>query len=249
MKMMKNIFQKFNDKLWIVSLTTLAILLALLLIPNAQAEDSSTVNANQHDGDDQSKSKVRIEEWKNLLNSSTSMNELDKLQLVNSFFNKIPYASDMTHWGKEEYWATPEELINSNGGDCEDFAIAKFLTLIQLGVSEEKLRLTFVKMLGGNIASLKDLLEGKLKAGSSVNFDPDSSHMVLVYYPSPESDPLILDNAVKSIESGSMRSDLKPIIAFNNDNVWEIKNWSQNELYLGNANLIDTWRKFKIRLQ
>ena len=57
------------------------------------------------------------------------------------------FIDDIIHWNKVDYWATPIEFLASHGGDCEDFAIAKYFTLIQLGIPEEQLTLTYVKAL------------------------------------------------------------------------------------------------------
>ena len=57
----------------------------------------------------------------------------------------LPWISDDEHWGKRDYWATPIEMLATNGGDCEDFSIAKYLTLTQLRVPSDKLRITYVR--------------------------------------------------------------------------------------------------------
>jgi len=97
--------------------------------------------------------------------------ELDALQTVNSYFNRIPFLPDSTHWSAEDYWATPAETVASDGGDCEDYSIAKYFLLKEFGVPVERLRITYVKAVKLNQA-----------------------HMVLAYYAAPGSEPLILDN-------------------------------------------------------
>src|SRR6185436_8692069 len=71
--------------------------------------------------------------------------ELDALQTVNAYFNRIPFLADSTHWAAEDYWATPAETVASNGGDCEDYSIAKYFLLKEFGVPVERLRITYVK--------------------------------------------------------------------------------------------------------
>jgi len=139
----------------------------------------------------------RLEHWQQLLNSPKDLPEKKKLILVNSFFNQTNFVSDIEHWGKEDYWATPMEFLITNGGDCEDYSIAKYFALRELGVSEEKLRITYVKALKLNQA-----------------------HMILAYYSEPDAEPLILDNLIKEIKSGSERVDLYPIYSFNGDGLW-----------------------------
>jgi len=118
------------------------------------------------------------------------------LRAVNRFFNRIPAVSDLKQWGVEDYWATPSEALGSNGADCEDYAMAKYFTLKELGVPVSRLRLVYAKTTRSRDA-----------------------HLVLAYYPNPSADPLILDNLVGSIESASDRSDLIPVYTFNDDDL------------------------------
>jgi predicted transglutaminase-like cysteine proteinase len=122
--------------------------------------------------------------------------ELEALQTANSFFNRIPFLSDADHWSVEDYWATPAETVASNGGDCEDYSIAKYFLLKEFGVPVERLRITYVKAVKLNQA-----------------------HMVLAYYAAPGSEPLILDNLEDRVRPASDRSDLVPVYSFNDDDV------------------------------
>jgi len=67
----------------------------------------------------------RLETWQNLHDMASRAAVDRQLRLVNSFFNRVRFVSDIAHWGEEDYWATPVELLTTNGGDCEDFSIAK----------------------------------------------------------------------------------------------------------------------------
>jgi predicted transglutaminase-like cysteine proteinase len=122
--------------------------------------------------------------------------DLEALNSVNKFFNRVRYAEDIKHWGQDDYWAAPIELVSSNGGDCEDYAIAKYYLLKELGVPIERLRITYVKSLKLNQA-----------------------HMVLAYYSAPGAEPLILDNLDERIRPASERDDLDPVYSFNDDQV------------------------------
>lgn len=128
--------------------------------------------------------------------SQSRENELSTLRFVNDLFNRTPQITDATHWGVEDYWATPAELVASNGGDCEDFVIAKYFALREIGVPAEKMRLTYVK------ASHEERIE---------------NHMVLAYYPTPEAEPLLLDNIMPQILPASKRPDLMPVYEFNGE--------------------------------
>ena len=120
--------------------------------------------------------------------------ETAMLAIVNRYFNRARFVSDIEHWGVDDYWATPAELIASDGGDCEDYAIAKYFALKELGIPRARLRITYVRSL---------LLK--------------QAHMVLAYYPTPQADPLILDNLEDQIRPGSQRLDLIAVYSFNDE--------------------------------
>ena len=115
-----------------------------------------------------------------------------QLAEVNRFFNRFQYREDHDHWGQQDYWATPTEFIGTHQGDCEDFVIAKYFALRSIGVPDERLYLTYVKALRQNVA-----------------------HMVLSYFETPTSVPLILDNYNPEILPATARRDLLPVYSFN----------------------------------
>ncbi len=122
----------------------------------------------------------------------------DKLHLVNQFANRhIRFVSDLEHWGRNDYWATPLESLGSGAGDCEDYSIAKYFMLRALGVPDDKLRLMYVRALRQN-----------------------EPHMVLVYFEQPQDYPLVLDNLDTEIRSARERTDLKPVYSFNASGLW-----------------------------
>lgn len=124
--------------------------------------------------------------------------EAELLQTVNDAINKrVIWLDDLVHWGAEDYWATPAESIGSAGGDCEDYSIAKYYLLKELGVPLARLRITYVRAL-------------RLKV---------QAHMVLAYYASPDAEPLILDNLDPQVRPASQRADLEPVYSFNDDEV------------------------------
>ncbi len=165
--------------------------------------------------------KQRVQDWLGFLHKTHNLSEMAQIQAVNQYFNDMPYIDDPRAWKRSDFWATPMEVIVRNGGDCEDFAIAKYFSLRSLGISEEKLRLTFVK-----------------------NFINHESHMVLDYYPdkSAAMSPLVLDNMLAEIRE---RHDLRAIYSFNEKTVWEGRKYTSN---LGNSQQIDKWRALQKRL-
>jgi predicted transglutaminase-like cysteine proteinase len=66
--------------------------------------------------------------------------ELDRVQRD---FNMPAYQSDENNWGVSDYWATSAEL-QSRGGDCEDFATAKYFALRALGIAAADMRVAIV---------------------------------------------------------------------------------------------------------
>lgn len=166
----------------------------------------------------------RIETWRQMLNSPKSISEDEKLHLVNSFFNQTKFKSDLDHWGEEDYWATPVELLATNGGDCEDYSIAKYFTLRELGIPDEKLRITYVKALQLNQA-----------------------HMVLAYYSEPDTEPLILDNLTTDIKAGSQRHDLYPIYSFNGEGLWLSKQRGLGKR-VGHSDKLNRWNELNQRM-
>ncbi len=161
----------------------------------------------------------RLSAWEELIRGDRSRTDRDKLQKVNHFFNsRIRFANDLEVWGVEDYWATPVEFLGKGAGDCEDFAISKYFTLKAMGVSDEKLRITYVKAVQYNI-----------------------HHMVLTYYPEPEAEPLVLDNLVDSINPASRRPDLVPVFGFNGSGLWMAKQRGQGKTS-GSPNRIRLWQ-------
>jgi predicted transglutaminase-like cysteine proteinase len=139
--------------------------------------------------------------WRRLIEESRALPEIEKLNKVNTFFNRrMLFQTDMEVWQQEDYWATPLEFMGRGAGDCEDFAIAKYISLQLLGIGNERLRLVYVRAKSGATASI--------------------AHMVLGYYAQPTEEPLILDNLISSVRPASQRSDLIPVFSFNSDGLW-----------------------------
>jgi predicted transglutaminase-like cysteine proteinase len=67
----------------------------------------------------------------------------DKLEAVNRWVNSRSYVPDAANWKTYDYWATIGEFLK-NGGDCEDYAIAKYSLLRALGIPAEQMRLLIV---------------------------------------------------------------------------------------------------------
>jgi predicted transglutaminase-like cysteine proteinase len=136
-----------------------------------------------------------------LLQSAHAEDAQAQLEAVNAFFNRrIVFRDDAAVWNEVDYWASPLELLDKGFGDCEDYAIAKYFTLVALGVPVQRLRLVYVRA----------QIDGRAQA-----------HMVLAWYREPAAEPLILDNLVNSVRPASRRPDLTPVFSFNSEGLWE----------------------------
>lgn len=58
------------------------------------------------------------------------------LEETNRFFNRQIFIDDIKLWGQNDYWASPAEFLAVGGGDCEDFSIAKYFTLREMGFTD-----------------------------------------------------------------------------------------------------------------
>lgn len=162
----------------------------------------------------------RLRQWEKIANLKTNLDISEKLSLVNRFFNRAEFVSDIKHWGKEDYWASPVELLATNAGDCEDYSIAKYFTLREMGVPIEKMKITYVKALKLNQA-----------------------HMVLAFYPEPGAEPLVLDNLINEIKPASERDDLVPVYSFNGEGLWLSKLRGQEGKRIGDAKKLESWQE------
>ena len=90
-------------------------------------------------------------EWRQLVRNLDGRARRERIDAVNAFFNRIPYVHDPGNWGVPDYWASPLQFL-SRAGDCEDYAIAKFVTLRQLGFAGDDLRIVVLDDLNLGIA-------------------------------------------------------------------------------------------------
>jgi len=151
---------------------------------------------------------------KEILSKLKDANELKKLNLVNTWVNYVKYQSDKKIYGVSDYWATLYEFIGKGQGDCEDYTIAKYYILKELGVDPKKLKFTYVIY--------------QNRRGKRV------SHMVLSYLkvPKPKSkqDILILDNNNRLVLPASKRRDIVKVIKMiNGDTGPKSKKWKKLE--------------------
>lgn len=206
---------------------SLALLLAAwvalpLVLADNQGLDPETLDwVNDKYGPE---ARERVMAWRDFIARNQDQDLRSKLELVNNFFNEITYGSDLDVWGQEDYWATPIEMLSIGGADCEDYAIAKYFTLRELGVDGNKMRIMYVRAQGWNVP-----------------------HMVLTYYPTVSAEPLILDNLNTKIKVASERRDLTPVYSFNAEGLWLAKERGRGQR-VGSSGRISLWRDLTAKM-
>jgi len=117
------------------------------------------------------KAALRLEKWERMINSLQHSTDREKIEAVNKFFNHaITASTDKGAANGYDYWQSPIETLVRGKGDCDDFAVAKYVSLRMLGIPAGQLRL-------------------------SVVMQPQAGHhAVLLFFPPRETDPWVLDN-------------------------------------------------------
>ena len=142
-----------------------------------------------------------LPQLQSMLAQSAGLDDEGQLGAVNTFFNRrIVFTDDREAWGQPDYWASPLETLAQGRGDCEDYAIAKYFSLLALGMPVARLRLVYVR--------------AQIGADSQ-------AHMVLAYYAQPDAEPPIPDNLITDLRPASRRPDLAPVFSFNSDGLWQ----------------------------
>lgn len=169
--------------------------------------------------------KERLQAWHDLLEGGRRLTERQQLQAVNDKINRqVRFTDDSALWQRRDYWATPVETLAKGAGDCEDFALAKYFTLLQLGIPEEKLHITYARALELNQA-----------------------HMVVTYYETPDAEPLVLDNLVDAILPASQRKDLALRYAFDKQGLYAMKGGALKRV--GEAGELPAWQTLLSRME
>jgi len=218
---------------WLAGLALFAIGVSLVLAATQELGFSRSVTrglVERYAAKFGLESRSRIGGWQAFVRSAVSerrqdtASELDLLGPVNTYFNRLRFVTDLAHWSVEDYWASPAESIASNGADCEDFSIAKYFALKELGVPVERLRITYVK-------------------ATRIN----QAHMVLAYYATPGAVPLLLDNLENDVRPASERPDLIPVYSFNDEDLVLVRQGQASSA--GHPSEIRLWRGLLDKLE
>ena len=134
-----------------------------------------------------------LRDWDRFISDLRNQDARAQVEAVHARMNMSPYITDPRNWGVRDYWETPEEFLRKDG-DCEDYAIAKYMALRALGFAADQLR----------IVVLQDLNLGVPHAVLVVELD---GHR------------LVLDNQISRIVDASAIHHYRPIYSIN-ENAW-----------------------------
>ena len=167
----------------------------------------------------------RLEKFQTLKTKVKDFELIRKLSHINSFINKILPANDIATSSNIDYWATPKEFLLQGHGDCEDYAISKYFTLLEVGIPKEKLFFAVVNIKGEK-----------------------NSHMILLYLDNPNSTPLVLDNLSYKVNELTERKKLIPKFAFNETGSFKFTHKNFTEKVNINWGKEDKWAKLLNRV-
>ena len=120
---------------------------------------------------------------------------MSQIREINDYMNRAPYITDPVNWGEKDFWATPGEFM-AKFGDCEDYAISKYMSLRYLGYAEKDLR----------VVAVKDL---NLKIGHAI---------LVVFY---KGNPYVLDNQIKQVVPAAKIKHYLPVFSINAKAWWK----------------------------
>lgn len=134
------------------------------------------------------------EYWKRVLEGLAGAERMAQITAINREMNERLYVVDPINWGVPDYWATPFQFRRKNG-DCEDYAIAKFMALRALGFDNGEMRIVVLNDLNLGIA-----------------------HAILVVY--VDGRALVLDNQIKSVVPADSIRHYQPVYSVNENGWW-----------------------------
>lgn len=132
--------------------------------------------------------------WKKFVDSLTTYDVGTQAKTVHKRLNDKRYILDIVNWGLNDYWATPFQFMRKNG-DCEDYAIGKYMVLKALGFPVDQMR----------IVVLMDLNLNLVHAVLVVNVDGQS---------------LLLDNQIRNVVQVSTVHHYQPYYSLNEKGWW-----------------------------
>jgi predicted transglutaminase-like cysteine proteinase len=139
--------------------------------------------------------KCNFDKWMAFLDGLKDKDLVTQIRDINDYMNRAPYITDPVNWGEKDFWATPGEFM-AKFGDCEDYAISKYMSLRYLGYEEKDLR----------VVAVKDL---NLKIGHAI---------LVVFY---QGTPYVLDNQIKQVVPATKIKHYMPVFSINTKAWWK----------------------------
>jgi predicted transglutaminase-like cysteine proteinase len=133
-------------------------------------------------------------EWQALLDQLKGLDLRQQIALVNQAMNRHPYVTTMQNWHQSMYWETAFEFLRY-GGQCQDYAIAKYLLLRAAGLPADQMRMVVLR-------------------DTALDLD----HAVLAVY--VDGAPQLLDNLRRDIVAASDVDDYRPYYSINENGWW-----------------------------
>jgi predicted transglutaminase-like cysteine proteinase len=136
----------------------------------------------------------KAQEWNAFIDSVRNLSREEQVRSVNREMNDKPYVTDPVNWHMPDYWATPLQFLRKDG-DCEDYAISKYMALKALGFRAEDMRIVVLQDTNLNVP-----------------------HAVLVVF--LQGRALVLDNQVSGIVPAESIHHYQPFYSINEDGWW-----------------------------
>ena len=138
--------------------------------------------------------KCHYKTWAKFIIGLRGKSDREKIAAVNGFMNRAKYVVDQINWGIKDFWATPGQFF-AQFGDCEDYAIAKYLSLRALGFDGTRMRIVVVQDLNLKVA-----------------------HAILAV--TVERQTWILDNQIKRVIEAEKIRHYRPVYSVNEESWW-----------------------------
>jgi predicted transglutaminase-like cysteine proteinase len=136
----------------------------------------------------------RKKQWQAVIDGLRGKDLMTQLREINTEMNDKRYITDPVNWNLPDYWATPFQFLRKNG-DCEDYAISKYMALRDLGIAPDDMRIVVLNDLNLRVA-----------------------HAVLAVYVNGK--PYILDNQISKVVPATSIRHYQPVYSINENGWW-----------------------------
>ena len=143
---------------------------------------------------DDSQDESPFNQWQVFLKKTAYLSQKAQIEAVQAFVNRTPYHHDSDSTGSGDAWKDPEDFLTF-GGDSEDFALTKYISLRLMGISPERLRIAIV-------------------------FDQEKTIYRAVTLVYANTDVLMLYETKNEISITRNITHLAPVYSFNENHIW-----------------------------